>query len=73
MKTKRTNPSLPHIICTGLILIGMELHWSWEQSTPRERSAIVVAMAVEQKMLVGMMTTLSNACGISGVRGNDMR
>ncbi len=67
------HPSLPYILLTGAMLIGLELHWSWELSTPRERSALVVAMAAEQKMLVGMMTTLSNACGISGVRGNDMR
>lgn len=73
MKTKRTNPSLPHIICTGLILIGMELHWTWEQSTPRERSAVVVAMAAEQKMLVGIMTTLSSTIGLGGVRGEGMR
>ena len=73
MKTKRTNPSLPHIISTGLVLIGMQLHWAWEQSTQRERSAVVVAMAAEQRMLVGMMTVLSSACGLGGVRGECMR
>lgn len=72
-RIKLKNPSLPYIISTGLMLIGMELHWSWELSTTRERSAIVVALASEQRIIVGMMTTLSSTIGLGGVGGGEAR
>jgi hypothetical protein len=68
-RTKLKNPSLPYILSTGLMLIGLELHWSWELSTERERSAMVVAMMGEQRVLVGAMTMLSSACGLGGGGG----
>lgn len=53
-RTKRNHPSLPHIITTGLVLIALELHWSWELSTPRERQALAVAAIGEAQSFVSV-------------------
>jgi hypothetical protein len=72
-RTKLKNPSLPYIISTGLMLIGLEVHWAWELSTPRERAAIVVAMAGEQRVIMGAMMTLSSTIGIGGEQNGEMK
>jgi hypothetical protein len=54
MKTKRRNPSLPHILCTGTILIALQLHIAWEQSTLRERGALAVTAMGEVQALASV-------------------
>lgn len=51
---KQKHPSPPHITTTGLILIALELHWGWEQSTPRERQALAVAAMGEAQSFVSV-------------------
>jgi hypothetical protein len=71
--TKRGNPSLPHIITTGAVLIALQLHWAWEQSTPRERAALVVATAGEARQAVvvlGYIGRIGALCGLgAGLEG----
>jgi hypothetical protein len=67
------HPSLPYILLTGFMLIGLELHWTWEQSTPRERAALVVATAGEARQAVvvlGYIGRVGALCGLgAGLEG----
>jgi type II secretory pathway component PulM len=53
--TKRGNPSLPHILTTGAVLIALQLHLAWEQSTPRERGALAVMAMGEAQSFVAVV------------------
>jgi hypothetical protein len=58
------HPSLPWLLLTGSMLIGLELHWSWELSTPRERSALVVASVGEANSLMAVVARVGAVCGL---------
>lgn len=58
------HPSLPHIVTTGLVLIALELHWSWGLSTPRERQVLAVALAGEQRAAMVGVLSMVRLCGL---------
>jgi hypothetical protein len=68
--------SLPYILLTGLMLIGLELHWTWEQSTPRERAALIVATAGEARQAVvvlGYIGRVGALCGLGAGQGGEVK
>jgi len=70
---KRKHPSLPWLLLTGSMLIGLQLHWSWELSTPRERSALVVAAVGEANSLMAVVARMSAVCGLGVGQKGEMK
>jgi hypothetical protein len=62
----RKNPSLPHIISTGLVLICLSLHQSWELATEREKSAVVLFAVSEARVAMQWAASLPIIGGMSG-------
>jgi hypothetical protein len=55
------------------MLIGLQLHWSWELSTPRERSALVVAAVGEANSLMAVVARMSAVCGLGVGQKGEMK
>lgn len=72
-RTKLKHPSLPWLILTGSMLIGLHLHWTWELSTPRERSALVVAAVGEANSLMAVVARMGAVCGLGAGQKGDLK